>query len=94
MKTNISKIPWAQSIHDDNGDIVVRDADGNIIANCTTDSNFLSGKTQMANADLIAAAPAMLEYLKELDLRSRMKLPVRKDLILIMRALIAKAEGK
>ena len=96
MKTNTSKAPWAQSIHDDSGDIVVRDLDGNIIANCTTDSGFLSGRAQMANAELTAAAPDMLAALEGLMKIFNGAEGKRRNvttLISIAEAAIAKAKG-
>ena len=46
-----------------------------------------------ANANLIAAAPELLTVLKEAEVASRKKFPVKKATWLKMCAIIAKAEG-
>lgn len=59
--------PWLSSQHEDNRDVVIINHKGIIIANCTVDGrDQISESEQIANANLIAAAPDLLESLKEM----------------------------
>ncbi len=54
------------STHADNNDVVVRSQKG-IIANCSCDtSDLVSPEERVANAQLFASAPELLEALKDL----------------------------
>jgi len=44
---------WTVSEHEDNGDIIIRDGDGDIIANCQVDSQGFSDTQVEANAAAI-----------------------------------------
>ena len=46
---------WTVSAHEDNGDVVIRDGDGDIIANCSVDSTDFSDTQVDAHAAAIVA---------------------------------------
>ena len=61
--------PWVISTHDDNGEIVIRGSEHGghfIVANLEVDNYWDEPKERiMANANLIAAAPELLEALQD-----------------------------
>jgi len=58
--------PWQVDTNDDNGERVIRDAMGRIVANLECDRYSMADDEIEDNAHLMAAAPVMLEVLKKL----------------------------
>lgn len=96
--------PWRVDKHADNGDIVVRDQEGRIVANCQTDAYTLRMADIQKNASLFAAAPDLLKALEDLvaDMEEDQDSGVdegiyddapREDIIKL-KALIARAKGE
>lgn len=74
MKIKHTPGKWAVSNHMDNGDLVIRDKDEQIICNidCDRSAFNISDNEAKANAKLIAAAPELLEALTELLRQSQL----------------------
>ena len=53
--------------HLNNNDVVIRDEEGDVVANCTVDTPEEKRDASKAMAILFAAAPEMLEALKEVS---------------------------
>jgi len=66
---------WTVSEHEDNGDIIIRDGDGDIIANCQVDSQGFSDTQVEANAAAIVrdhnAGPDLLAALERIETSAR-----------------------
>ena len=80
QKTQHTPTPWVASEHDDNKDIVVRDRDWQVVANCTVD--FCGGKAQAkANARRVCRVVDSYDTLAETCRAMRDRLAESTDLL-------------
>lgn len=94
---------WTVSEHEDNGDIIIRDGDGDIIANCQVDSQGFSDTQVEANAAAIVrdhnAGPGLVVALEAILAVHAERLPhdrptsinITDRIEMIARAALAKA---
>ena len=91
MNTKHTPEPWnvGEGPHKRNREVF--DGNGFLVADCRTCCK--EPETEKANARLIAAAPDMLEALRELLADPYLSDPINADRMTCARAAIAKAEG-
>lgn len=90
-----TKGPWKVATHLDTDEVVVRSEDDLIVCNCQIDqAEYKQMSEILANAQLISAAPELLEACEELLLWLKNNDEGETGVAIRAQAAISKAEGK